>query len=241
MNSHTKYHAHTLISRIRSKGKNKQMKIMIIINGDFLTRVSKYLPENATIKYFSSKNDLNNENIFNVINDFDLIIILGGPQFVSEIENFTYLINLSQLITHALNQSIPLIGICLGMHLIAKVLGLNIGKLNHLNVGFTSFIEHPKLFYCHYEMVKNDNELQNKLATFDEIHYNMDKSFVTYFRTGNVIGIQAHPDIDPGLIKRFSPYTYISDEALRHKETIDQENKRIMQTLIDKIIRKKIE
>jgi len=207
---------------------------MIITNGETATHINKYLPL-ADIKYFSSKNDLNESEPQEILQS-DLIIILGGPQFVSEIEKYPYLIKVVNLLKTAISKNIPIIGICLGMHLIAKALDIKVTGLNQLNIGFSTLLGHTKLFYCHNEGIKNDSELQEKINMFDEISYNQSNALVLYFRMRNIMGIQMHPDIDPDLIGRFSPFSYLADEAIRCKNTINEQNRNLMLAMIDKII-----
>ncbi|MYD35413.1 MAG: hypothetical protein F4X20_00075, partial [Dehalococcoidia bacterium] len=51
------------------------------------------------------------------------LIIMGGPQSVYEEEKFPYLRAEKQLAREAIDNNIPLIGVCLGSQIIADVLG----------------------------------------------------------------------------------------------------------------------
>lgn len=55
--------------------------------------------------------------------DFDLLIILGGPQRAIEIDKYPYLIKVMQLINAAIADNKKVLGICLGAQLIAASLG----------------------------------------------------------------------------------------------------------------------
>lgn len=55
------------------------------------------------------------------------VMIMGGPQMVTDLANHTYLADECRLIEQAMEKSVPLIGVCLGSQLIAHVLGASVG------------------------------------------------------------------------------------------------------------------
>lgn len=57
------------------------------------------------------------------VNDFDWLIIMGGPQNLKELEKYAYLKDEVGLIIQALQQDKLILGICLGAQLIAESLG----------------------------------------------------------------------------------------------------------------------
>lgn len=57
------------------------------------------------------------------VEDFDLLIILGGPQNAEATDKYPYLTKVMQLINNAIAANKKVLGICLGAQLIAAALG----------------------------------------------------------------------------------------------------------------------
>jgi GMP synthase-like glutamine amidotransferase len=55
-----------------------------------------------------------------------MLVIMGGPMSVNDEIEFPWLVSEKQFIRQCINQSKPIIGICLGAQLIASVLGSRI-------------------------------------------------------------------------------------------------------------------
>lgn len=69
------------------------------------------------------------------IDDFDFIIIMGGPQSPMHIDDAPYLIDEIELIKEAIKQNKRIMGICLGAQLIAEALGAKTKPSPHREVG----------------------------------------------------------------------------------------------------------
>jgi len=66
----------------------------------------------------------------------DLLIILGGPIGADEEGLYPFLKDELHLLDHALSQSVPILGICLGAQLIARALGAPIKSMPEKEIGF---------------------------------------------------------------------------------------------------------
>jgi GMP synthase-like glutamine amidotransferase len=60
------------------------------------------------------------------LENFDTLIILGGPMAVYEMDDFPHLAVASRLIREAINRQMKVLGICLGAQLIAHCLGAEV-------------------------------------------------------------------------------------------------------------------
>lgn len=69
------------------------------------------------------------------IDDFDFIIIMGGPQSTMQMENDPYLLDEIKLIKEAIRQEKRILGVCLGAQLVAEALGAKTEPSPHREVG----------------------------------------------------------------------------------------------------------
>lgn len=97
------------------------------------------------------------------INDFDWLVIMGGPMSVHDEDKFPWLLEEKQLIRQAITGNKIVIGICLGAQLIADVLGANVHKANHKEIGWFSVNLSPN--------AKNSELLHGFPETFYAFHW----------------------------------------------------------------------
>lgn len=60
------------------------------------------------------------------LEDFDILVIMGGPMGVYEMDKYPHLMIGSRLIREAINRNIRILGICLGAQMIAYCLGAEV-------------------------------------------------------------------------------------------------------------------
>lgn len=93
------------------------------------------------------------------------LIVLGGPMAVYEQEQSPFLAHEMRLIEKALYQKKPVLGICLGSQLLAAVLGAEVGKSTHKEIGW-----HHVLLAAHLE----DRLLKDLPRSFMAFHWHGD-------------------------------------------------------------------
>lgn len=64
------------------------------------------------------------------IEEFDLLIIMGGPMSVHDVEEYPYLIGVKEFIKESIVQNKWVLGVCLGAQLVAEALGADV-RPNH--------------------------------------------------------------------------------------------------------------
>ena len=69
-----------------------------------------------------------NPNARTNIDNYDGLIILGGPMNVDQVREYPNLLTEIELIKRAFENKMPVLGICLGSQLLAKALGADIKK-----------------------------------------------------------------------------------------------------------------
>jgi len=57
------------------------------------------------------------------------VMVMGGPQMVTDLADHPYLSDECRLIEQAMDNGVPLVGVCLGSQLVAHVLGADVGPL----------------------------------------------------------------------------------------------------------------
>ncbi|MBD8614542.1 glutamine amidotransferase [Pseudomonas putida] len=66
----------------------------------------------------------------------DMLVILGGPIGAFDEAQYPFLLDELELIRQRLASGKPMLGICLGAQLIARVLGANVTAMGHKEIGF---------------------------------------------------------------------------------------------------------
>ncbi|WP_020586790.1 type 1 glutamine amidotransferase [Desulfobacter curvatus] len=70
------------------------------------------------------------------INDFDCLIVMGGPMGVNDESSFPWLHEEKKLIEQAVRHKKNILGICLGAQLIAQVMGADVHKNKYREIGW---------------------------------------------------------------------------------------------------------
>lgn len=136
------------------------------------------------------------------VDDFDLLVVLGGPMSVNDEDALPWLVEEKRFIARVMQSGKPVLGICLGAQLIANVLGAKVYAAKQKEIGWFPveavphdagafrFADRMKVFHWHGE-------------TFDlppgAVH--LARSCVCEnqsFQIGaNVIGLQFHLETTP--------------------------------------------
>lgn len=145
------------------------------------------------------------------ITRYNGLMILGGPMNVDDDERHPHLAVEVQLIRQAIEQGIPVLGICLGAQLIAKALGAPVSANGAKEIGwydvtltadakddplFSTFAESEKIFQWHSDSFALPVDAVPLATSSTCLHQ--------AFRYGtNVYGFQFHLEVDEPLIERW--------------------------------------
>lgn len=69
------------------------------------------------------------------LDDFDFLIVMGGPQSVADLETYAYLIPEIDLVHKAVNANKLVLGICLGAQILAAAMGARVKPNLHKEIG----------------------------------------------------------------------------------------------------------
>ena len=197
--------------------------LLIIQNGYITPFISRYLDEPyEIIKSFET-------NVSEIdINKYSTIIILGGNQSVTNINNYIYLLNVVKLIQKCFVIEKPLVGICLGCQLIAYTLGCEIKSSGKLNIGYdANILGLNNIFRCHIDFIIPNNKI-SVLEYFDNMPY-------LYKYEKFVYGIQCHPDIAPECVQKYSNHAISNDYAKQNHEQINKTNTTILRIVLNQL------
>ncbi|XWV26944.1 glutamine amidotransferase-like protein [Tupanvirus soda lake] len=197
--------------------------LLIIQNGYITPYISRYLDEEFEIVK-SFEKDVSKLDI----NKYTIIIILGGYQSVTRINDYPYLLNVVKLIKKCLDIEKPLFGICLGCQLIAHTLGCEIKSSGKLNIGYdTNILGYDNIFRCHIDYIVPNKKI-DILEYYDNMPY-------LYKHKNHIYGIQCHPDIAPECVQKYSNNNSSFAYAKENKETINKKNSLIISKLLDNL------
>ncbi len=140
--------------------------------------------------------------------DLAALVVMGGTMNVDQLDDYPFLKLSRQLMTDAISEEVPVLGVCLGSQMLARVLGAEVGRCDPRNVSFapldisTEGLEDPLV--ANFESVP---VLQFHEDTFDlptgAVPLAKSSSNRTHqaFRYGDsAYGIQFHFEVDAAIV-----------------------------------------
>jgi GMP synthase-like glutamine amidotransferase len=182
--------------------------------------------------------------------DFDWLIIMGGPMSVNDEMKFHWLTDEKKAIREAIENNKTVIGICLGAQLIANVLGEEVYKNSEKEIGWFNIkikklkesenifknaeAKTIKVFHWHgetYKLPANSTHL-----AYSECCENQ-----AFLYNNKVLGLQFHLEVTKNVIGEMiengrneliiSKYVQSEREILEHPEFIESNNNLMYQIL----------
>jgi GMP synthase-like glutamine amidotransferase len=153
---------------------------------------------------------------------YDAMIVFGGPQSATEDDKYPYLVQEKVALRTAVEQEIPVLGICLGGQLLANALGGEVKKHTLIEIGFSEVLctaegardplyaglDGRQMVYQWHEDTFAIPEGAVRLATSD-------KTANQAFRYGSMAyGLQYHIELTPAMLE-----TWLHEPSLK-KEII---------------------
>lgn len=145
------------------------------------------------------------------LDSYDGLIVLGGPMNVDEVQDYPNLVTEVNLIKLAIDNEMPILGVCLGSQLLAKALGAKVTKNSEKEIGWydvsstsegqedpliSNFTQTEKIFQWHGDTF--DLPKGAKLLASSPLCKNQ------AFKYGdNVYGFQFHLEVDKPMIERW--------------------------------------
>lgn len=149
------------------------------------------------------------ENSFRLpkLDDFDWLVVMGGPMGVYDEKAFPWLSVEKELLLKAIQQGKTVIGICLGAQLIANVLGVKVYPNKYKEIGWLSI---DKIPLSH--LLVEDISDKNTVFHWHGDTFELPKYAIQIFRSegcenqgflykDRVIGLQCHLEMTPTTIQ----------------------------------------
>ncbi len=186
-----------------------------------------------------------------LVDDFDMLIVMGGPMSVYEEDKYPWLIEEKRVISEAIDAGKIVLGICLGSQFVAAALGANVYPGKQTEIGWhplqltqegkasvLSSLEHQTVFHWHgdtFDIPSGAELLASSAATPHQA-----------FKYKNTLALQFHLEVTEesltGMCQTFashlvpSQYVHTAEEILSRKEVI-KKNNQLMFELLDEIVK----
>jgi GMP synthase-like glutamine amidotransferase len=190
------------------------------------------------------------------IHDIDALIVMGGPMGVGDDEQYPWLTLEKEFIEAVVKRNIPVLGVCLGAQLIANVLGAEISKNVHKEIGWFQ-VERTKALI--------DERVASLPAHFEALHWHGDTFAIPEGATNfmaseacpnqgfvygdTVLALQFHLEMLPSHVQGIyqecgkpdesGPYIQSLDEMLKSATKFKQARK-TLESIIEAFIFKKM-
>jgi len=162
---------------------------------------------------------------------YDGLVVLGGPMNVDEVNEYPYLVSELKAIEQAIENDMPVFGICLGSQLIAKALGAKVRKNKIKEIGWYDVM--PTAEGLRDPLVSKLNKKEKIFQwhgdTFDipkgAIHlaYSPDCENQAFKFGERIYGFQFHLEVDRPMIERWLKTPGNVEELSKLVGTIDPE------------------
>lgn len=185
-----------------------------------LGTIKQYLDEK---KHIVSSTKLFSADNYPSIDEFDWLIILGGPMGVYGEDKYNWLAAEKHLIKQAIKSGKIVLGICLGAQLIAEALGAKVYKNTHREIGWYPVMRNSEITNTGFESIFPE--------IFTPFHWHGDTfdlpegaillasskvcKHQAFFSDNRALGLQFHLEVDFNAVKRVivNSKTELSDET----------------------------
>jgi GMP synthase-like glutamine amidotransferase len=184
--------------------------------------------------------------------DFDLLVVLGGPMSVNDVERYPWLRRETALIAQAIEAGRGVLGVCLGAQLIAPALGARVGPGPEREIGW---------FVVRRDRKSDPENAFGLPDEFPALHWHGEACQLpagcgrlastevcrnqVYCKGQNVLAIQCHLEFRPESVSSLadnctgdlSPGRWVQDEArMLADETLLDSANRLMGSILDRLI-----
>ena len=146
-------------------------------------------------------------------------VVMGGPMNVDDVERFPALAAEREWLAEAVERGMPVLGICLGAHLLARALGAEVGPGPAPEIGFApveiadpgdpvlgGLAPRAEVLHWHGDVFDLPDGAQHLASS--------ERTPCQAFRAGNAWGVLFHPEADFALVEAWLEVPAMIEEAV---------------------------
>ncbi len=161
---------------------------------------------------------------------------MGGPMNADDDARYPGLAAERRLLAEAVDADVPVLGVCLGMQLLARALGAQVHRAHGTEIGFGTV-----------DVVAPDPVLAPLGARPQVLHWHSDAADlpvgatllaasgvtpVQAFRAGSALGLQFHLEVDDDLLRSWLATPAMATELAVHRVDVAGPARQVLQTLV---------
>lgn len=167
--------------------------------------------------------------------DFDFLIVLGGPMGVYEADKYPFLFKEMELIRRAYVEGKRVLGICLGAQLIAKALGgevvrggfgreVGVVRVKNLSDFKNIFGEELEVFQWHGDTFSLPKGAE--LLAYNEKYFQA-------FKMGKAVGLQFHVEVDSKMVREWVSTYGGNEKLIEEVKSIEEKLKEASKKIVE--------
>lgn len=170
------------------------------------------------------------------VRDLAGLVVMGGPMAADDDERYPGLPAERRLLAEAVDADLPVLGVCLGMQLLALALGAPLHRANATEIGFGAVAvvghdpvlaplgERPDVLHWHSDAVD--------LPPGATLLASTRRTPVQAFRAGSALGLQFHLEVDAAMLRSWIATPSMATELALHRVDLMGTATRVLGTLV---------
>ncbi|MBX9244879.1 type 1 glutamine amidotransferase [Actinotalea ferrariae] len=164
------------------------------------------------------------------------LVVMGGPMNADDDERYPGLAAERRLLAEAVDADVPVLGVCLGMQLLARALGATVHRAHGTEIGFapvdvvtadpvlSPLGDRPQVLHWHGDAAD--------LPTGATLLASTRRTPVQAFRAGSALGLQFHLEVDEELLRWWLTTPDMATDLALHRVDVGAQARRVLPGLV---------